>query len=217
MLQPILQSTLKHSGRGISGLSALSLLLLLLNPWSMALGQELAVRFSQSEYTAIPGAPFPVTVQLNGAIAAGLFSFGVKLVYDPQMGRVVDEASIQVPPQLDFNGVAGPAAFRAVGDGFAGVKGTVDALANPPQSYFGSVLAVFYLTGYSLGDDALRLEPFNTLGPSESIFVSGDGHVLDPFLHFEPAQLHFVPEPSSLYLLGLRGFAHYLMRRRPNS
>ena len=96
------------------------------------LGQGvISVRFDREEYFLQPSSLAPVVVELGTVIPEGLFSFGVRLVYDPILGGVVSEDAILVPPALDYNGAQGPGALKAIGQGFAAVKGTVDALAFP--------------------------------------------------------------------------------------
>ena len=47
-----------------------------------------------------------------------------------------------------------------------------------------------------LGVYNLDLDFYNTLGPSEQLFVSGNGTLLDPILVFESAMISVVPEPA---------------------
>jgi hypothetical protein len=167
------------------------------------LGQGvISVQFDQEEYFLQPSSLTPVGVELGTAIPEGLFSFGVRMVYDPILGGVVNEDAILVPPALDYNGAQGPGALKAVGQGFAAVKGTVDALAFPAVYYAGSELATFNVTALTPGDYAVTLELYRTLGPTESIFVSGNGVTLDSQIRFGTAIFHVVPEPASGFLAG---------------
>ena len=119
-----------------------------------------------------------------------------------------------MPPYIDFNGVMGPGAFRGTGEGFAGVKGTVDVFSETGQGYGQSLLATFNVTGQKLGDYAFLLELYNTLGPTESIFVDNAGKVWDRNISFGIARFHVVtvvPEPGSVFLIGMGSLALILL------
>jgi hypothetical protein len=91
-----------------------------------------------------------------------------------------------------------------VGPGSAGAKGSVDPSVLPPQGYTGSALASFQITDLSLAPGKsyqLRLELFRTLGPTESVFVSGQGDQLDGNISFGTAFVEVVPEPSIFWIL----------------
>ena len=93
--------------------------------------QELEIGPDQETYTTLPEVPVPVNVELKSTLPAGLFSYGIRLVYDPASGVVTTEDSITVPRELSFNGVEGPGAMKTVEADFAGVKGTIDFFADP--------------------------------------------------------------------------------------
>jgi hypothetical protein len=177
------------------------------------LGQGIRIGFDQAAYTGRPGLPVAIGVELDSPVPAGLFSYGVVLFYDPVAGRVTDLNSIIVPPQLDFNGVAGPGAFKQVADGTAGAKGTVDFFAQSgTDAYTGRLLATFNFLPQTPGEYLLSLTLFNTLGPTESIFIAGDGSKLDDIIGFGTARLEVIPEPTSLALLMWGGLAIFLKR-----
>ena len=88
-------------------------------------GQDLTLQFDQGNYVTAPGSPLSVGVRLDQAPAAGLFSYGVKLFFDPASSPVNGVGSISPAAALDFNGALGAGASKAVGSGFAGAKATV--------------------------------------------------------------------------------------------
>ena len=176
-----------------------------------AVGQgTFRVRFDQTSYVVTPESTLTVGIVIDPTPLSGLFSYGMKVVFDEAFARVEAASAISVPPPLDFNGVLGPGADRSAGSGFGAVKGTVDFFLSPPQSYGGSLLANVSIK--NLVNEAgltypLSIEIYRTLGPSESVFVNGAGQALDSQVTFGSALVHVVPEPSGLVLmiLGLAG------------
>jgi hypothetical protein len=173
------------------------------------------VQFDRQLYEVKLGETFLVDVLYEPASLAGLYSYAVKLSFDEVKAKVADLSSIGVPPALDFNGVLGHGAYRATGPGFAGVKGTIDFFAQPLNYYPGSLLASFAVTDRSLtpGQYTLSLSGFNTLGPTESLFVDGQGQVLDSAISFGTATVRVVPEPAILCLISVGGLGLALSRR----
>jgi len=189
----------------------LGLLLGAVSAWA----DEVLVGFEQVSYLAILGETVPVRIEIKSTLPVGLFSYGLRLVYAPEMGRVESVNGIYVPAELDFDGVMGPGARREVGDGFGAVKGTVDFFADPAKFYTGKLLAAFDLTCEHAGDYLLELELYRTIGPTETVFVAGDGISLDEMLEWGTATIVVIPEvkPALLLVLGL-GCLWALRRRR---
>lgn len=165
------------------------------------------LHFDRELYEITLGETFLVNVLYEPPTLSGLYSYAIKLSWEDVQARVAGLSAIQVPPALDFNGVNGAGAWRAFEPDFAGVKGTVDFFAQPLQYYSGSMLATFAVTDRSLqpGEYRLNLEGFNTLGPTESLFVGGDSSVLDDLLTYRSATVRVVPELATLYLIALGG------------
>lgn len=176
-----------------------------------ASAQDFVIGFDRSDYYTTVDVPVSIRVSIDPLFPARLFSYGVKLVYSPSLGLVIDPADIIVPPYIDFNGVLGPGALRGTGEGFAGVKGTVDVFTEPGQGYGESLLATFVVNGEKLGDYAFLIELYNTLGPTESIFIDNTGKVWDRNIRFGFAQFHVVPEPGSAFLIALGSLALILL------
>jgi hypothetical protein len=183
--------------------------------WPLALGAQgtFQARFDHSSYSVAPGEVLAVGVVIDPVPVSGLFSFGVRINFDPLEAQPLSAASIVVPLPLDFNSVLGPGASRVVDAGMAAVKGTVQFSAVPPPAYTGSLLATFYLKNAdsTLGKTyPLSLQLFRTLGPAESVFVNGLGQPLDAQMIFGSAVVTVIPEPCSWMLLALGGL---LLRR----
>jgi len=183
--------------------SWLGILLLTLGLSCMARGQGFIVGFSQSVYEIDPGKLVTVPVEFKSTLPVGIFSFGIRFLHDPADAPFLSDLAIQVPVELDFDGVNGAGAARYFGAGWGGVKGTVDFDANPIEYYTGTLLAVFQWTPPKPGSFLLTLEILRTLGPTEQVFVAGDGTVLDSQLQFGSARVLVIPEPGPMVLLGL--------------
>jgi hypothetical protein len=173
-------------------------------------------------YEVTPGETFDIRVHLDAddgvpgdqKLLYGLFSYGVKLEFDPEKLALVGSDAIRVPDALNFNGFSAGAA-RQLGDGFAGVKGNIDQVRFEP--YEESWIASFVVRDISGGGTyAVKLSPHRTLGPSEQLFLDGVGEVLDARLQFATAQIVAVPEPSMawMFLAGLGVLVYGGYRKR---
>jgi hypothetical protein len=155
------------------------------------------IRFGAAAYTVPVGEP--VTLGSLLELAPGedpLFSYGVTLLYEGPSPEAVEFLAARVPEELAFNGVAGAGANTVTGPGFAGAKGTVDPGNDPLTGFGGPGFVEFDLRFLALGEYDMRLDFFNTLGPTEDIFVTIDGAVIDGDVGFGSARVTVVPEPS---------------------
>jgi len=158
-------------------------------------GYLYTLEFERDAYVAAPGQALQLKVGIDPAASGGLFSYGVRLRFG---AGPIPGASLQaaVPLALDHDGPRGRGAvLQVLADG-AGAKGTVDMFASPIGYYTESLLAEFSLTLPAVGEYRLELDLFNTLGPTEDIFVTGDGTVLDRVLGFGGATVRVIPEPA---------------------
>lgn len=173
-------------------------------------------------YEVMPGGVFDIQVYLDAddslpgdqALLDGLFSYGVRLDFDPGKLALAGPGAIRVPDALNFSGFSAGAS-QQVGAGFAGVKGNIDQMLLVP--YEQSLIASFRVQDISGGGTyEVALSPHRTLGPSEQLFVDGMGQVLDAQMQFATAQIVAVPEPSmvSMFLAGVGIVAYGAYRRR---
>lgn len=175
--------------------------------------QPVRIDFDQPHYQASLGTPIAIRTRLDAPVPAGLFSYGLRLVFDPRAGGLITEGGIITPAPLNFNGVEGPGALKSIETDNAAVKGTIDVFADPQVYFAGTDFVVFDISFSNPGEYELGLASFRTLGPTESIFVSGDGTDLDDLIQFGTATLTVVPEPGVARLVILGGFAWFLLDR----
>ena len=124
-------------------------------------------------YDVMPGETFDIRVFLDAddsvpgeqSLPNGLFSYGVKLEFDPAKLALVGPEAIRVPEALNFNGFSMGAA-RQVGDGYGGVKGNIDQVSLEPYEdpWIASFLVMEISGG---GTDEVKLSPLRTLGHSD--------------------------------------------------
>lgn len=148
---------------------------------------------------------FDASLRIRGMPEEGLFSFGVKVTFPEHLLRVEGPASIRLPAELDFNGPLGAGALRLLGPGVAAFKGTVDLSSLSLRPFTGDVLATVHFVANDptqTGTGRLGLEPFRTLGDTESIFVTSSGQVLDDQTLLVGGQFTVIPEPGTGWLLG---------------
>ena len=184
--------------------------LLALNP---LFAQERRVEFDEEAYSGSIGEPIELNIQFNAPIPNGLFSYGVRLEFDPASGRT-DTVFEAVDP-LNFNGVLGEGALQDSGEDWVGIKGTVDIFQDPVNFYDDILVTTVHVTYDIPGDYNISLGIFNTLGPTEEIFVDGEGTVLDDNLSFGSARVTVIPEPTTwgLLLIGLLGLIRSIRQR----
>lgn len=171
---------------------------------SSAVSSPLALALDQLNYRVDPlDSSFRVSVVLAPVPGAGIVSYGITFKFDAdafELGR----PGIEIPNGLNFNGFAGPGALTDTGPGFVSVKGTVDFLGQAIVRYDAPlVLSIVLAPKNAVPGEVtiLSLEPYFTAGPEESLFVDGDGRVLDGDLVFRDSTVEFIPEPSACALL----------------
>ena len=163
--------------------------------FTMPLGPlAVASHLDRSRYDINPGETFPVQVLFQQPCSNDLFSYGVRVSFPANRACVSNPASISPAAALNFNGVLGAGAFKTVASNFAAVKGSVEFSDQPVRPYQNTLLATFLITDKGTGSYPLTAGPFNTLGPTEQLFVSGSGEVLDSTLIFGSAMVNYRPQ-----------------------
>lgn len=170
------------------------------------------VSFAQAEYIVPVGQTLSLDVLIafeQGDSATNLFSFGVRVI--PAGGTPFALEGIEVDPDLNFFGSGGAAAFVDPVPGVLGAKGNVTNFQAP---HTGSVLATYKMRFTAVGSYTADLDFFNTLGPTEQIFVGGNGSVLDPEVRFSGTTINVIPEPHTVSLLALMALGTTIRRTR---
>lgn len=137
------------------------------------------------EYAVSPGGSVTVHLHLDmnelmpgsQAPTNGLYSFGAKLLFDPDALSVSNTNDIALPPALDGDGIFGPAQ-RAVGEGYAGAAGAVEFGAS--HGYAGTEVMSVTLNVLTSGVHTVRIELFH--GAPMANFVDYAGVNLDPHI-----------------------------------
>jgi hypothetical protein len=145
------------------------------------------VTFGQEQYVIQGGETFPVQVFISPAPPAGLYSLGLKMRLNSTNAQISGVGAISVPADFSFDGPRAQSAVVAVGSNFAAIKSTTQFYSDSLHSSSNALLATFFITDKAPGSYQLQLEFFNTLGPTENIFVDGAGQVLDPYITFNTA------------------------------
>lgn len=177
----------------------------------------LFIALDQLNYRVEPiASSFRVSVVLAPVPGAGIVSYGITLKFDADAFDL-SRPGIEIPAGLNFNGFAGAGALTESGPGFVSVKGTVDLLGQAIVRYDAPVVLSIILAPKNAepgSSSILSLEPYYTAGPEESLFLDGDGRVLDPDLVFRSSTVEFIPEPSTPALLAIGAVLLSSRRRR---
>jgi hypothetical protein len=179
-------------------------------------GQAVVIAFSNPLPVVVVNetARISVSIDRGNSTTQSLFSYGISVMGDWESQGIVP-LGVVVPPSLDFNGVAGPGAFIGGGAEFIGVKGTVNLSVNPISLYEGTALAEFQFRFTQPGTYSFILDFFNTLGPTEDIFVNQDGMAIDDEIEFRPGLVQVVvPEPRISTLILVAGLCLFITRAR---
>lgn len=156
---------------------------------------EMKLVFDQQTLNISSGDNYLIRVSLDADILSsefdsltnGLFSYGVLLRFPPGAANLKSLDKIVVPPELDFNGISS-GAFKNNGQDYVGVKGNVDL--NSGSLYNGSLIAEFTMNDSSVETFYyFTVELFRTLGQTESLFINGDGEILDSLIEMSVVEI----------------------------
>lgn len=150
------------------------------------------IRFNQPAYSAQFGDPVDGSIVIDPLPSGGLYSQGMIVTVRDQAGILAGAFAPTATNPLDFDGLLLGAASRGTdGPGLGGVKGTA-RFDTSRSTLADTTLATFQLTGLPAGLYDLAITPWNQLGPTEDIFVTGFSETLDPFITFEPATVEII-------------------------
>lgn len=162
---------------------------------SLAQTQRHQVRFAEAHYLLAPGENLRTPVLIDPLPAEGLFSYGVIATVRGE-NNLVGVVNLTPRPTLAFDGPRGPGNQTASATGVFSGKGSVDLLLPAKSPHRETTLAELSLGVLPEGIYQLDLALYNTLGPTESVFVDGRHRSLDPLLDFGSALLEVVSTPE---------------------
>lgn len=147
------------------------------------------VGFSQAVFFERVGNTFQTEISVSPLPASGLFSYGLVAEVKGTSGLI---GVVNLVPQaaLRFDGVMGANERREVAGGIARVKGTVNFQHPAKPPFLQSGIVTLSVSGLSAGAYRIRLSSWNTLGPTEQLFVDGSQQCFDPSLLFGVADLY---------------------------
>jgi hypothetical protein len=164
--------------------------------WAVNLAAAPLLHFDRESYLVVPGQQFQVQIFLDAddrivgdqILAAGLFSYGVMITFDNTGAEVPSSSAIKAPAELDYNGFE-QGALKAVGAGFAAVKGTINM--NNFQPYFGTLISSISITitAAPMSTFPLAMQIYRTTGPNEDVFNDFNGVKLDDNMEIMPSNV----------------------------
>ncbi len=169
------------------GIHLVGALLLCLPASAQSIGHSIG--FSQSGFESSPFVEFHTPILIDPVPSPGIFSYGLICSLQGSNG-LVGIVTMDPAADLGFDGPFGPG-VRGINaeTGLFSAKGSVDALAVGRPMHMAATLGSLTIAGLPEGNYTLRLASYNTLGPTETIFVDGLNRPLDPLLNFGTATL----------------------------
>lgn len=143
--------------------------------------------FDKETYSVAPGTPFTAQICLCPAPPAGLFSSGVEVSLVGNLSGT--GLSSSVPLRLNFHTVRGPGADLTARALTVAAKGSIDFFQEPQAPYPEQIIASVEVPTLPPGTYLLTVQARNDLGPTEQIFIDGNGQVLDGGLVYHPARI----------------------------
>ncbi len=154
------------------------------------------VEFPQAHYDVAGSQEFTTFVRINPVPAAGLFSYGLICTVEGSNG-LTGIVAMTPPSALAFDGVvgAGTRGVTSLAGKYTG-KGSVDILLPQKSNHSDPNLGNLAIAGLPGGNYTLTLGLYNTLGPTESVFVDGQSQSLDSQLILGGATLSVIDAPT---------------------
>lgn len=154
------------------------------------------VEFPQAHYNVAGSQEFTTFVRINPVPAAGLFSYGLVCTVEGNNG-LTGIVAMTPPPALVFDGIAGSGTrgVTSIAGKYTG-KGSVDILLPQKSNHSDPNLGNLAIVGLPGGNYTLTLGLYNTLGPTESVFVDGQSRSLDSQLVLGSATLSVIDAAS---------------------
>ena len=154
------------------------------------------VEFPRPAYDILLGQEFQAPVQINPLPAAGLFSYGLIITVEGNNG-LIGITTMMPKATLAFDGVMGPGNRGVTTEaGKYSAKGTVNIFPPEKPNHRETELGSLAVAGLPEGTYTLRLATYNTLGPTETVFVDGECRPLDAQLVFATATLNVIIKPE---------------------
>ena len=154
------------------------------------------VEFPLSAYDLLLGQEFQAPVRINPLPASGLFSYGLIITVEGNNG-LIGITTMAPKATLAFDGVMGPGSRGVAAEtGRFSAKGTVNIFPPEKPNHTEPELGNLAVAGLPEGTYTLRLATYNTLGPTETIFVDGACRPLDAQLAFATATLNVITRPE---------------------
>jgi hypothetical protein len=150
------------------------------------------VRFDRPAYTADLDVPVAASILIDPVPLGGLYSQGMIITVRDREGSLAGFINPTPPATLNFDGplLGAPGAVSAVG-GSGGVKGSA-RFSTLRETLNQATLATLGISGLPPGLYDLAITPWNELGPTEDIFVTGLSETLDEYITFEPSTLEII-------------------------
>lgn len=144
--------------------------------------------FDQPNYSARESTIVSGSVKIDPIPPGGLYSQGTRIDIRSLAGDYAGFITPTPSAKLDFNGVFLAASSRhAPNTGIAGAKGSASFTDVLRPTEITQTIARFTVGALPPGQYTMELSPWNDLGPTENIFVSGDCRSLDSLLTFRPS------------------------------
>ena len=168
---------------------------------------EIIVRLDQPVYVVSgPGDPVIAQVLIDGnsdrqglqPVSDGLFSAGLKILFDERKATVGSKADVTVQRELNYFGFSAPAFVSTTPSGEVSIHGNISQADIPLKIYQGSVLGAVRMTNRATAVDRypLELDFSQDLGPNEDFFVDGNGLTRDASITFIPSEVVVAESPE---------------------